>query len=81
MKIIGKMKSEEVDVKRFYLPGVKLTGACPKCAKKCVSDFENEYLSYPTAEKAFDFDCCCKCGHEWKVKLVLRIALTLATVS
>lgn len=43
---LTKQPEFEIDVKRFYIPG--LEAACPRCGKKC----EHDYLSHPTANKA-----------------------------
>lgn len=66
----------EIDVKRFYLPGVVLKERCPSCGAEALDDLGDRYLSYPTANVDFDHGMWCKdCGHEWKVKLHLRLEL------
>lgn len=82
MKIKGRVKATEVDVKRFYLPGVKLAGKCPKCDAAYEEDFADNYLGYPKANAPMDHGCYCnECSHEWDVSLVLSIMLTVAEPS
>jgi len=46
MKIEGKVTGE-VDYKRFYLPGLKITAQCPVCKKDLLFDGDHDYISYP----------------------------------
>jgi len=79
MKIVSNEETFEVDVKRFYLPGVSLEGKCPKCDGTVVEDFSREnYLSYPMANEVFEHGLYCEhCAHEWTVKLRLVLKLDL----
>jgi hypothetical protein len=81
LKITGNGKAFEIeDGKRFYMPGVVLSDTCPKCKKKVKQAMEDNYLSYPTANRAFDHTMWCDaCSHEWKVKLILNVELKEVT--
>ncbi len=71
---------DEIDVKRFYIPGTKLTGECPKCGAKVAIDFGNEYLSYPSANEDFVYTTYChKCEHEWPLTLRLDVKLSMVS--
>ena len=68
----------EIDCKRFYIPGVVLKEKCPKCGKVVEKDLHHdEYLSYPEVGiNNIDFyhddeDC----EHEWTVPYTLKITL------
>ncbi len=76
MKINGTSTSFDADKKRFYVPGQYLEGKCPKCNADYEHGFGDNYLSYPTANRPFDFVCRCEdesCEHEWHVELRLNI--------
>ena len=65
----------DIEVKRFYWPG-SFKSACPKCGKKQVVKGEERYLSYPTANKPFDFYfSCVECSAAWSVKAILHLSL------
>ena len=84
-KIIGSCKGAEIDVKRFYIPGVKVQSHCPTCGKKHIRDFDSDYLSHPVvgAPECVHFYCeedkpgGGYCGTEWDVKVVLEIKVKL----
>jgi hypothetical protein len=79
MKVTGKPNVAcDLEVKRFYIPGVVLSGKCPNCKAKWWEDFGDSYLSYPTANKPFDHGCCCpECDHEWTVRLRIDLAVSV----
>lgn len=58
-KIIGKAKGE-LDVKRFYIPGVKIESKCPKCGTKYVKDLERDYFFEPSVNQPQDFHFECE---------------------
>lgn len=69
----------ELDVKRFYLPGVELSSPCPKCGHVCVHDLSSDYLSYPVANVPEDKHFYCdECNHEWDERIVLRVSVEAA---
>lgn len=81
MKLDGAGAAFELDVKRFYLPGIVLRDDCPKCGAECVHDFGKWYLSYPQANEAFLEGLYCRaCSHEWKVELILVVELRTVPV-
>jgi hypothetical protein len=66
----------EIDVKRFYLPGVTLRATCPKCNHPWVHDMAHHYLSYPVANVPFEDNAYCpECEHEWTFRLRLNLSL------
>lgn len=65
----------EIGVKRFYLPLVIETN-CPHCNEVNRSDFEDNYLSYPTTNKKEPiYVCCVSCDKEYEFDVSLSIAL------
>jgi hypothetical protein len=68
----------EIDVKRFYFPGV-LKDNCPKCGQRCEMDGSEHYLMYPTANEVGSTYLCCPgtdedyCGHEFEVHYILNV--------
>lgn len=71
-------KAFEIEVKRFYLPGYELTDECPKCKATTTYDLEDNYLSYPTANKPTRFNfCCSNCDHEWHRQILLTVKVEL----
>ena len=76
LEIKGEIVEDELDVKRFYMPGIVLKSKCPKCGASCEIDLSQEYLSYPTVNKPFDHLIYCdECDHEWEERLILKIKL------
>ena len=74
--------SGDLDVKRFYLPGVVIHSQCPKCGAEYARDMADSYLSYPTAGEPFAYGCYCAregCEHEWE--MMMRIDVTLSVVT
>lgn len=67
---------EELGIKRFYLPGVTITDECTKCGAEYKTDLGDHYLSYPIIGKN-TFTAYCECGHEWDIKVILGVALSL----
>ena len=70
----------DIDVKRFYFP-VTLVAPCPGCGTRVDRDFRRNYLSYPTAGKAFEVsmyhDCDEEHAAEWTVKCRLAVILSV----
>lgn len=72
--------SGTLDVKRFFMHGVKLIASCPNCGHEIEDDFGHDYLGYPEVNHPFDRHCYCSaCEHEWTVKLTLALNLTVMT--
>jgi hypothetical protein len=79
VKVTGTMQAAELEVKRFYMPGVEVTATCPKCKREVERDLGDHYLSYPPVGKPFEESMYCDgCDHSWEVGLVLRIELGVA---
>jgi len=69
----------ELCEKRFYLPGISLKGNCPKCQAPWVNDFDDNYLSYPSAGIPLEVCVGCEaCGETWTEQVVLNISLKMA---
>lgn len=72
----------ELDDKRFYLPA-SITAKCPHCGKEVEHSFDDDYLSYPTANEPFNhFNHVMYCGgedgsadHEFRVRVRLTVKL------
>lgn len=76
-KVIGKPKGGfELDVKRFYVSGVKFRDVCPKCGYENTLDLDRQYLSYPIVGENSDAMYCVECGNEWHISYNLEIKLT-----
>lgn len=75
VRIEGKLNGE-IDVKRFYLEGIKMTSKCPKCGKEAIFDGDSDYLSYPKANE-IDTVCfyCGNCDDDWLEKIKLKISI------
>ncbi|MEN8907859.1 MAG: hypothetical protein ABF289_18055 [Clostridiales bacterium] len=75
MNIKKNIVKGEIEVKRFYLEGVKLSAPCPKCKK--VIQFDNsQYISYPKLNKKEIINIFCeKCDDffEVEIKLILKV--------
>lgn len=77
-KIKGKVGEFEMDVKRFYVPGVKIEGKCPACKGKVVNDLGQNYIGYPLVNQDFyETMYCSECNEEWKVIIRLNVTLEL----
>lgn len=77
-KIKGFFKGE-LDVKRFYLPGIVIEDNCSECNKLVKFDGENDYLSYPNMDELQMIHMYCEdCNHDWSlpVKLEVKVSLT-----
>lgn len=66
----GAEQSEGLDIKRFYVPGCKITSKCPKCGATVEKDLGQHYLSYPSLDKPTEVDFYCDddrggCDNEW----------------
>lgn len=84
MKAINSIEPFSVEVKRFYFPAM-LKGVCPTCGEEIEHDFEQDYLSYPTANEWFIEDM----GHwsedrqddcEYQLKLKVNMNLEVSRV-
>lgn len=86
MRIENRDDEFGLDVKRFYIPAT-VHDKCPSCGADVERDLMDEYLSYPSANDAFDLEM----GHSdcpnpttsygdttWKARVVLRVTLEAA---
>ena len=69
-----------VQVKRFQAPAT-LYAVCPLCGTEERYEFDgSDYLNYPTANEAFDFQACCSgCDANYPVRLMLTIAVEVVS--
>lgn len=86
-RIEGSCKGAEIDVKRFYVPGVTIHTECPKCGSQKQLDLGDDYLSHPVAGSPERVGFYCEsetegpekyCNTEWDVKVILDITVRLA---
>lgn len=47
MKITGTCEGADLNIKRFYMPGIEISDICPKCKTDWVHDFGDWPLNYP----------------------------------
>lgn len=75
VRVEGNLNGE-IDVKRFYLEGIKIISNCPKCGKEAVFDGDSDYLSYPKANEV-DTVCfyCGSCDDDWLEEIKLKISI------
>ena len=70
-----RMKEFEIDVKRFYVPAI-IKSNCPKCGEEIVNDYNEQYLSYPTANKIMETHFYCdECDEEFYINTLLKVTL------
>lgn len=78
--MLSKMSMDpdtEIDVKRFYIPGVVLDQKCPGCGSDCSKDLGNNYLSFPrTGTNQVNFYCR-DCHEEWSMDIDLSVTVTV----
>lgn len=69
---------DDIDVKRFYLPGIIIRETCGKCNSEMVKDMAREYFSYPKWGEPQDvFMYCRDCNTETKLKVKLSCKLEI----
>lgn len=76
MRIEGNMNEsqEELEVKRFYLPNIKVIDNCPKCNKEIVFDGNMNYISYPKLNSPESVHFYCEdCDEEWEKNIKLTV--------
>ena len=73
MKIIGKPKGE-INVKRFYISGVKITGKCCHCDENIYQDLDGDGISYPLLNKDYIYTLICdNCQESMWVNLKFKL--------
>ena len=66
----------QLDIKRLYLPGVKISRNCPECGSEIVWNGSNQYLSYPMVGEPEQFYLYCEdCDREWSVDYRLELSM------
>ena len=77
-RVTGSSSGFDIDVKRFYMEGVKIIKYCPECNEENVMDLSDEHLSYPAANKPFAVEMCCnECGYEYEIPMLMSVDLTI----
>jgi hypothetical protein len=77
MIVIGSARCTELELKRLYLPGLKLrsTRLC-KCNNEVELDLEYDYLSYPKlGERNSAIFYCHECEDEWEEDYTIEITI------
>ena len=68
----------EIDVKRFYIPGIKIKGKCKHCGKKVVFDLSEHYITNPviggTNQEWF---YCEACDQNTELNIKIDISVTV----
>lgn len=78
MRQVFDLVDVEIDVKRFYLPGVSFSRPCPNCKAQVKREFEGNYLSHPSVGVEFQLHMWCnKCDHEFCIPAKLNLSLEL----
>ena len=79
MKVIGKDKPFEIEVKKLYLPFIIKDIPC-ECGNIMERNYRDEPLSYPTVNEPIkDYLYCNKCNTEYTFEI--KLALGLEVVS
>ena len=74
LKLISTKEAMDIDVKRFYLDGVKVEWTCPSCGERNERDFGSDYISYPSANNDEYYGVYCpECDEGYKFKGRLNI--------
>lgn len=77
--------SLDMDVKRFYMPGVTFKSNCPHCGELQSKDMERHYLSYPKMNSPLQVHFYHETeedaqgrseSHEWSETIILSIAIS-----
>lgn len=82
-RIEGTPGGMEVDVKRFYVPGVTVFSTCPECGYEVERDLSHEYLSHPVVGEPEAVYFYCEGGDreeshevaEWHEDVILGLTL------
>lgn len=70
-------ESGTLEIKRCYIPGLKVETNCPSCGTVLVRDYAHDrYFSYPVINAPSDlwFNCP-ECDCEWSIRVELRLTL------
>ncbi len=76
MKTRKAEDGQEIDVKRFYLPGIVLKFNCKKCKNIIFQDYGENYLSYPITGKQEFHIYCGECDSEYELQGSLNISIS-----
>jgi hypothetical protein len=79
--IEGTQENIEIDVKRFYVPGVTVCSECYNCGKPKEVNLGADYLSFPVTGKPIPVHFYCgedACNSVWEVDVILDLKLRLA---
>lgn len=74
--IVGKVKYDELELKRLYLHGLFVEYECPECSESLDLDMgENYTWGYKADGKCFLSACCDHCCEEVNIPMKLSINL------
>lgn len=74
IKIEGALTGS-LDIKRFYMPGIKITVTCPECGDERSQDMGARYIGYPTINEPIEHNLYCPiCEHEWSESVFLAVS-------
>lgn len=76
-RIISDTPTGDLDIKRMYLPGVKVEDDCPKCGKTWTFDGDVSHISYPVMNDKVELYGNCECGEDWSVSVTLGVKIKL----
>lgn len=78
----GSVEAVELEIKRCYLPGVRLSSLCPHCGEEITKDLGDEYLSYPKVGEVIKMPFYHEynnedewADHEWFESIVLDLTV------
>lgn len=80
LEIISQPGSFELDVKRFYIPGLVFKSQCPVCGLVVHKDMEDDYVSYPKTNTPIEITAYCpECEDHWVAgHILLKVVVELA---
>ncbi len=80
MRIVNTLPTEltvDLDIKRLYLPGIKVHAKCPACGEWMFKDMTDDYISYVTTGKPFAIAFWCEwCDNEWAERATLHLSIS-----
>lgn len=76
--IKGKLKYDELDIKRFYLPGLILKAKCRSCEEEYEIELDRNYpYNIDEIGNGLISHCCPECDAENCFNVQLNITLTV----
>lgn len=81
--IKGNYPITSLDIKRFYLPGMKISAECPECGETVTKNMKYEYFGYPAVNMFQDYIFYHECSksesgdYEWKEEFMLKLGVEI----